>query len=59
MKRPDHLEVSSVTYRRVRSPRRRSVSRKPWLDSYTQGLINRLLIHRVYHTLIIRNQHLQ
>ncbi|MBX2813177.1 MAG: hypothetical protein KTR25_15280 [Myxococcales bacterium] len=44
MKGPDHESLSSVTYRQVRSPRRRSVSRKAWLDSYTHGQINRLLV---------------
>ncbi|MBX2811556.1 MAG: hypothetical protein KTR25_07095 [Myxococcales bacterium] len=33
-----------VSYRQVRSPRRQSVSRNAWLDSYTHGQINRLLV---------------
>ncbi len=40
--------LSSVAYRLVHSPRRQSVSRKDWLDSYTHGQINRLLVFNYY-----------
>ncbi|MBX2812381.1 MAG: hypothetical protein KTR25_11250 [Myxococcales bacterium] len=43
MKRPDHEKSLLGHLRQVRSPRRHSVSRKAWLDSYTHRQINRLL----------------
>ncbi|MBX2812697.1 MAG: hypothetical protein KTR25_12850 [Myxococcales bacterium] len=43
MKRPDHEKSLLGHVPRVRSPRRQSVSRKAWLDSYTHGQIDRLL----------------